>query len=92
MALVKINGRTQHFDAAHIEIIKTGSGRFTVKAWTSFTADPKTEEEDYSFEVLGGRASGGASNEWFTHRPEMFGEQWVPAKSMKEAIERGVCY
>lgn len=38
------------------------------------------------FEVVGGRASGGASNEWFVKWAPGFGEAWVPVKSAVEAL------
>jgi len=80
MALVKINGRTHYFDCRELEITKVSSGRYEV------TFDGRT------FSVIGGRESGGAKNEWFCHYPLMYGEQWLPAKSMVEAIRLGVVY
>lgn len=80
MALVKINGRTKFFDTDKFSMQKIGSGRWGV------TYDRGT------FVVVGGRQSGGAAHEWFCYHPEFYGEQWVPAKSMVDAITKGVVY
>ena len=80
MALVKINGRTKFVKTDKFEMQKVGSGRWEVKY------------DRGSFTVIGGLESGGAANEWFCHHPEFYGDNWVPAKSMVQAIELGVAY
>lgn len=81
MALVKINGRTKFFNCDSIEIAPVSNGRWTV-----------TYDGDKTFIVVGGRLSGGASNEWFCNHPTFYGEDWLPCKSMVEAIRLGVQY
>jgi len=78
MALVKINGRDTFVDCETFEIKKVGSGRY---------------ECDYGrakFDIIGGRESGGASNEWFVRNVEFYGDQWLPVNSMRAAIRLGV--
>lgn len=38
------------------------------------------------FQIIGGRAAGGASNEWFVKWGPCYGEKYVPVKSAVEAI------
>ena len=38
------------------------------------------------FEIIGGRASGGASHEWFVKWGPGYGEQYVPVKSAVRAL------
>lgn len=76
MALIKINGRLRFFNCEKIEIKKISSGRWNVKA------------DDHEFIVVGGRKSGGASNEWFLNDPRY--SQWHQCDSMVKAIRWGV--
>jgi hypothetical protein len=80
MALVKINGRTKFVNSNHFAMRKISNGRWLV------------EYDRGTFTVIGGKASGGASHEWFCHNPEFYGEEWVPTNSMVRAIELGVAY
>jgi len=82
MALVKINGRTQFFNVSDMEITKLSNGHFEVSY----------DGGERSFRVMGGRESGGAANEWFCHHPEFYGNTWMNAKSMVEAIRLGAVY
>jgi len=93
MALVKINGRSRYFAAPQVTVTKSesGAGRYDVKVWHSYLADVDLDEPSYEFRVVGGRASGGASNEWFVYRPTMFGFNYVPVKSLVAAIDLGIC-
>jgi hypothetical protein len=54
-------------------------------AWMGYTA-PRCGER-YGFELTGGRASGGAANEWYLTFPMAFGDQPVRFNSAKAAIE-----
>ena len=81
MALIKINGRTNFFNVDKIEIKKVSNGRWEV-----------AYDGDNKFLVVGGRQSGGASNEWFCCHPKFYGERWLPTKSMVEAIRLGAVY
>jgi hypothetical protein len=80
MALLKINGRPKFFNCDEIKVEQAGPGKFTV------TYDRS------EFTVVGGRAAGGRSTEWFCHHPLFYGEQWLRANSMVEAIRLGVQY
>ena len=78
MALVKINGRQTFLDCDSFEMKKVGNGRF---------------ECDYGrakFDIIGGRESGGASNEWFVRNVEFFGDRYVPTNSFRAAVRLGV--
>lgn len=77
---VKINGRIYSVDSDRCEITKTGSGRFSI------------EYDRTSFEVIGGRKSGGAAHEWFVRNELFFGDQWLPCNSMIEAVRKGIQY
>jgi hypothetical protein len=81
MALLKVIVRTYFFDVDSIKMEKVSDGRWEI-----------TFDDYHKFLVVGGRGSGGASNEWFCYRPEMFGETWVPCKSMVAAIRMGCTY
>lgn len=41
---------------------------------------------DEEFEIIGGKQSGGASNEWFVKCPMLFGDQHIFVKSAAEAV------
>jgi hypothetical protein len=45
---------------------------------------------DRAFTAVGGRHSGGASNEWFLHCPDVYGEQWLPLKSLVACVKAAV--
>jgi hypothetical protein len=81
MALAKINGRVKFFNCDSIEITPVSNGRWKV-----------TYDGDKDFIVVGGKDSGGRSNEWFCYHPTFYGEDWVPCASMVRAIELGVAY
>lgn len=53
--------------------------------WMGFTTERAGER--HGFELSGGQASGGASNEWYLRFPFGFGDQWVRYNSAKAAIE-----
>ena len=82
MALFKLNGMTHYVPVRDVQIKEVSSGRFEIAF----------DEGAHIFTVVGGRASGGAAHEWFCHRPEMFGDVWLPTKSMAAAIKLGCCY
>ena len=80
MALVTINSHLHFFDATDVKITKVSNGRWNVVF------------DGHEFTVVGGRHSGGASNEWFCHRPLIYGDRWVPCKSMVAALRLGITY
>lgn len=80
MALAKINGRTHFLNCDEIRIVPVSNGRWTV------------EFDGRSFVVVGGIHSGGARDEWFCYSPEMYGEAWLPCRSMVAAVKLGVVY
>ena len=53
--------------------------------WMGYTT-PRCGER-YGFTLVGGQASGGASNEWYLHFPLGFGDQQIRYNSAKAAIE-----
>lgn len=81
MALLKLNGKTHFINVASIEVKEVGKGRFEV-----------TYDGDRTFEVSGGCAAGGGPREWFCKHPLFYGEQWLRAPSMIEAIRLGAQY
>lgn len=92
MALFKLNGMTHFVDVNSISIKKVSNGRFAVTYDRVVADDGEVICEGRTFTVVGGRASGGAAHEWFCHHPEMFGDTWLPTKSMAAAIKLGACY
>jgi len=78
--LVKINGRKTFLNADKLDIVETGSGRFTADYGRS------------TFDVIGGKKSGGASNEWFVRNVEFFGDKWHFVSSKVAAIKFGIQY
>lgn len=81
MALLKLNGRTYFVDVNSIEVQKVSSGRYEI-----------TYDDCRKFEVSGGRAAGGGSRDWFVKHELFYGENWLPAASMIEAIKLGAVY
>lgn len=80
MALAKINGRMQFFDTDRLEIKEEAAGRFTISY------------DKGDFQVSGGRAAGGSARDWFVRNELFYGDRWLPANSMVEAIKMGVQY
>ncbi len=72
---LRVNGRAVAFDGRITDIRATSAGR-----WEGETNFGDT------FTVIGGRASGGASNEWFVQYSTGYGDAYVPAKSAVEAL------
>lgn len=83
MALARIFGDLQFFDCDELKVSPVSAGRWEIHV-------KNVGGEDRKFIVVGGKKSGGASNEWFCHCPEFYGEEWIPAKSMVQAIRYGV--
>ncbi len=81
MALLNLNGYKHFIDVNSIKVKPVSAGRWEV-----------TFDEGRTFTVIGGRHSGGASNEWFCHSPELYGEEWLPTRSMIAAIRLGAQY
>ena len=76
--LLNLNSK-HHFINA--DSVVTGSGRFDV-----------TYNNDRTFEVMGGTKSGGSKSEWFVKHDLFYGDRWLNANSMIEAIKLGVQY
>lgn len=81
MALLKLRRHTYFIDRTTVEVKPVSAGRFEVVA-----------DGEVTFLVVGGRAAGGSAREWFVHRPEMFGDAWVPCTSMIQAIRLGCSF
>lgn len=80
MALLKLNNNQYFIDVDSIEVAPVSNGRWSVKF------------ADNEFLVVGGTKSGGARNEWFCYEPRLYGEDWVPCRSMIAAIRLGCSY
>lgn len=81
MAILKLNGKEHFVNVRSIEITEVGAGRFEV-----------TYDADRTFFVSGGRKAGGSRNDWFVQHELFYGDQWLPATSMIEAIKLGAQY
>lgn len=79
--ILKLNGKSHFLNCDSLTIEKVGNGRFAV-----------TMDSNIKFDVIGGRESGGAANEWFCHCPRLYGESWVATDSMIAAIKAGAQY
>ena len=78
--LATINGRKYFFNCDTLVITKVSNGRWSV------TYDRTT------FLVVGGIQSGGGHREWFVQNVEFFGEDYIKASSMVEAVRLGIQY
>jgi hypothetical protein len=81
MAILKLNGKTHFINVSDIKITEVGAGRFEI-----------TYDNDRTFQVLGGTKSGGSSREWFVQHELLYGDKWLPANSMVQAIKLGAQY
>lgn len=79
--ILTLNSKKHFINADSLAIEELGSGRFNV-----------TYNDDRTFEVLGGTKSGGTSREWFVKHELFYGDRWLNANSMIEAIKLGVQY
>lgn len=84
--ILNLNGYKYFLDVDTAKVSKVSNGRWEVKA--------QDGQHDFSFIVVGGRNSGGASNEWFAavtdpRNPEAEA-QWFPVKTMIAAIKFGI--
>lgn len=79
--ILALNGSKHFINADSLVITETGSGRFDV-----------TYNDDHTFQVMGGTKSGGTSREWFVKHELFYGDRWLNANSMIEAIKLGVQY
>jgi hypothetical protein len=73
---VVVNGRAIWDTVSFQEITKVSNG-----TWEGLT------EAGDTFSVVGGKASGGARNEWFLYYPLGFGDQYIPATSARKCFE-----
>lgn len=71
---LRVNGRLVAFDGRIRSIRKVSAGRWEGEA----SGEP--------FTLIGGRAAGGARNEWFFNWAIGYGDQWVPANSAVHAL------
>ena len=77
---LRVNGRLVSFAGLITDIRNTSAGR-----WEGETNSGDT------FTIIGGRASGGASNEWFVRYPLAYGDAYLPVKSAIQAINYIEC-
>ena len=76
---VYVNNRLADYGVIeHIHQERTGVWMGNTKPWCG---------ERYSFILVGGKAAGGASNEWYLTFPFLLGDQPVRYNSAKAAIE-----
>jgi hypothetical protein len=76
----KINGRTYFVNSEVCEIEEVSPGRFSVKY------------DRTTFEIVGGRKSGGARHEWYVVNELFFGDRPIHCNSMIAAIRLGIQY
>ena len=81
MALFNLNGKQHFINVRSIDIAEVGAGRFEV-----------TYDSDRTFLVSGGTKAGGSSRDWFVQHELFYGDKWLPANSMIEAIKLGAQY
>lgn len=81
MALLKLNNQLHCLNGDTVTVTPVSNGRWSVQM-----------DDLTPFIVVGGRKSGGARNEWFCYDPKLYGETWVPCKSMIAAIRMGCSY
>ena len=72
---LKANGRLVAVEPRIVSIRKVSAGR-----WEGETNFGDT------FTIIGGRASGGARNEWFVQYATGYGDRYIPAKSAVHAL------
>ena len=77
---IKLNGRHYFVDSEVCEVSKISSGRYEVSY------------DKTVFLVIGGRAAGGRSREWYVQNKLFFGEQMIRCNSMIAAIRKGIQY
>lgn len=73
LSTLKINGRV-YYPSRITEISEDGAGKWVGQA------------SGYRFTIIGGRASGGASNEWFVQWDADFGERFLSVTSAAAAV------
>lgn len=71
---IKVNGRLVEFAGRIENIDSISAGR-----WEGVASGER-------FEIIGGKSSGGASNEWFVKFPLGYGDQHVPMRSAAACI------
>ncbi len=72
---LRVNGRLISINGRIETIAKVGNGH-----WKGFAGG-------VAFEVVGGKQSGGASNEWHVYWPVGYGDRWVQANSAISAAK-----
>lgn len=81
MAILKLNGKEHFVNVSSLEIKEVKAGTYDV-----------TYDGDRTFQVMGGTKSGGSSKEWFVKHELFYGDRWIHANSMIEAIKIGAQY
>ena len=79
LEIVKVNGRFASCSGRIESIENVGAGRWVGEACGE------------TFEIIGGKESGGGANDWFVKFSIGYGDQYIPAKSAKHAIELIEC-
>ena len=73
--ILRVNGRMASCNPRITSIRKVNAGRWEGEAG----GEP--------FEIIGGKASGGASNEWATRWVHLAGDKFIWVKSAKAAVD-----
>jgi len=81
MALLKLNGKLHFINVRDIELAEVGAGRFEV-----------TYDNDRTFCVSGGTKAGGSRRDRSVKHELFYGDKWLPANSLIEAIKLGAQY
>lgn len=80
MALLKINGREHYVMADEARLVKDKPGFYTL------TYDGREAK------IVGGSESGGSMHEWMLYNEPYYGDRWLPAKSLVEAVRKAIAY
>ena len=80
MALIKINGRTHFVPANKVTLTKDKPGYYTLTY------------DHHEAKILGGRHSGGSEREWFFRNEFFFGDRWLPATSLVDAVKQSIVF
>lgn len=74
LTALRVNGRLICFEPRITRVENVSGGKWQGEAG----GEP--------FEIIGGRKSGGASNEWFVKWPHLNGDKFVHAQSAAQAV------
>lgn len=80
MALLKINGREHYVMADEASLVHEGKGKYRLRY------------DGREAQIMGGSASGGGMHDWFFYNELYYGDRWLPANSLVDAVKRAIAY